>query len=139
MQPAQQAIEHGTAALVSGATAASALVLTQEWALALFGQPLVVVLAGFAGTFYGLSYRDPMKPGALWMNIVITTFMATAGASLLATYYTIAPAGLAGLAAVSGFVLQVLQPWLKKNLPGVLDGVRDKYLPRRRDDDGGQS
>lgn len=125
--------------MVSGATAASALVLTQEWALALFGQPLVVVLAGFAGVFYGLSFRDPMKPGALWMSIIITTFMATAGASLLSVYYTIAPAGLAGLAAVTGFGLQVFQPWLKKNLPGVLDGVRDKYLPRRRDDDGGQS
>ena len=116
---------------------------TQEGALALFGQPRVVVLAGFAGTFYGLSYRDPMRPGMLWLNIIVTTFMATAGASLLAVYYTIAPAGLAGLAAATGFGLQWLQPLLKKNqtkiFDGLIDGVLDRFRGRRPPGDGGQS
>ena len=138
MQQIQHAVDSGTGAAVGGASAAAALVTAQNWALVLFGVPLFVVLAGFAGVFYGLTFREPMRPVMLWGTVILTTFLATAAGGWAAAYWDLAPTALAGLSAMAGFVLVYGQPWLKKNLPGVLDGLRDKFLPRPPKD-GGQS
>lgn len=64
MQQAQQTIDQATGAAVSSISAAGALVTAQNWALALFGVPLFVVLAGFAGVFYGITFREAV---AAWV------------------------------------------------------------------------
>lgn len=141
MQQTQHAIEQGTGAAVSSLSAAGALVMAQDWALALFGVPLFVVLAGFAGVFYGLTLREPMTPARLWTTIVLTTFLATAGGGWAAAYWSLPPTALAGLSAIAGFLLVVGQPWLKKNLPDFLNAARDRVLAllgRQPPKDGGQ-
>lgn len=141
MQQAQQTIDHATGAAVSAVSATGALLAAQDWALALFGVPLFVVLAGFAGVFYGITFREPLRPSVLWANIILTTFLATAGGGVLAAYWNMPAAALAGATAISGFALQVFQPWLKANLPAFLNAARDWVLTKlgkRPPTDGGQ-
>lgn len=135
----QQAIDHGTGAAVSLVSAVSAASLLQEWAVALFGVPLFVVLAGFAGVFYGLTHRDPMTPGRLWSTILISTLLTVALTPLLAIQFAVPPAGLAGIAGAVGFVLVYAPPLIKKHQDRIVDGVLDKFLGRRPPNDGGQS
>ena len=139
MQQIQHAVDGATGAMVSAAATAGALATAQNIALALFGVPLFVVLAGFAGVFYGLTFRDPMKPAELWVNIILTTFLATASGGVLAAYWNMPAAALAGASAISGFGLQWLQPLLKKNQARIADSFMDRWFPRRPPNDGGQS
>lgn len=137
-QQIQHAVDQGTGAAVSAASAVGALVTAQNWALALFGVPLFVVLAGFAGVFYGLTFREPMRPVMLWANIILTTFLATSGGALLTAYWTLPPAALAGACAIAGFALQWIQPILKKHQERIVSGFLDKWFPPRPPSNGGQ-
>lgn len=125
------AIDGGTAAVVSGSAAATStlLSLAQELSTALFGVTLAVVLAGFAGAFYGLTYREPMSPARLLANLAACTILSSTGAPALGQYLGISAIGTGGMAGLIGFALVAGQPWLKSNLGWVLDRFGRKSPP----------
>jgi len=124
-------IDGGTAAVVSGSAAAAstALSLAQQVSSALFGVTLAVVLAGFAGAFYGLMYREPMPAARLWSNLVACTILASTSAPALGQYLGISAIGTGGMSGLIGFLLVAGQPWLKNNLSRLFD-IFSRFLDR---------
>lgn len=117
------------------AAAASALDIAQQWAMALLGVSLGVPLAGFAGTLYGLSFRAPLSPLALWVNLVGGTLLASFTAPLAGSAFGLPVAVMAGVAGVIGWGLQFAQPWLLQRRESLLDRTAGKVLGNN---DGGK-
>lgn len=118
---------------------ASLLSCVQEWALALLGVPIGVPLGCLAGVLYGLSFREPMRPAALTVNVLGCTVFGSVVAPLGSyVFMPSAPvAVLAGLATIIGFLTQYVQPWLKSRRDAVLDRTADKLFglkPRGKND-----
>jgi len=89
---------------------------------------------------YGLSFREPMRPGKLWVNLIASTVLASVLAplaTLLATRWlgpaTAASAVTVGLAGAIGFCTQYLHRWLRTRRDRLLDGAVDRVLVRAED------
>ncbi len=146
--PVPNAVADPAAAKVPavGSAVASVLSIAQEWAMGLLGVPIGVPLAAFAGVLYGLSFRDPMRPLALWGNVVIATVISSVAApltTLVVLHYVGAPATgasgvMAGVAAVLGFGTQYLRPWLRARRDRMLNRAVDRVLgaPAHHGEDG---
>lgn len=93
----------------------------QEWVTYFLGVSIGVPVAAFAGTFYGLSFRSPMKPWVLWVNLVAGSVLASVLAPLAGHMLSIPAPAQAGAAAVLGFLLQYAQPWLLDRRSRILD------------------
>lgn len=110
------------------AAAASALDIAQQWAMALLGVSLGVPLAGFAGTLYGLSFRAPLTPLALWVNLIGGTLLSSVTAPLAGSAFGLPVAVMAGVAGVIGWGLQFAQPWLLARRESLLDRAAGRVV-----------
>lgn len=104
------------------------LAALQEWTTHLLGVSIGVPVAAFAGTFYGLSFRAPMKPWVLWLNLGAGSVLASVLAPLTGHVFALPVPAQAGAAAVLGFLLQYAQPWLLDRRQRILDGAADRAL-----------
>lgn len=114
-----------------GAAAAGFFATLQEWVTHLLGVSIGVPVAAFAGTFYGLSFRAPMKPWVLWVNLVAGSVLASVLAPLTGHLFSLPLPAQAGAAAVLGFLLQYAQPWLLDRRTRLLDSAADRALGQK--------
>lgn len=110
------------------AAVAGAIEMLQQYTLGLFGVSIAVPLFAFAGTLYGMSYRAPLRPVSLWINLIAGTFVATGTAPLVGNLIGQPPAVAAGIATVIGFALQYMQPWLLSRRTPLLDKAAGRVL-----------
>jgi len=116
--------------------AASVLSVVQDWALGLLGVPIGVPLAAFSGVLYGLSYRDPMRSGRLWVNVgastIFSSVLSPLGAFMVLRWFALPEiwqsAVMVGLAAVSGFATQYGHRWARTRRDRLLDRAADRIL-----------
>lgn len=129
-----QSVDETTGAAIAATSVMGSFAAAQDISNAIFGVPLFVIMAGFAGVVYGLTYRDAMKPKRLWGEIIFCTIIATAATPLIASWYTVPAVGMAGISAIVGFVLQWGQPILSKNQQRIVDMALEKLFGKRPTD-----
>ena len=129
------AVTQSTAVVVggTGATGSAVLSLLQEWVGFLFGVPVNVVLAAFAGTFFGMGWREPMSVSHLIVTIVFGTMLAAILTPLVLNRFGMPPITQAATGALLGWLIQAATPWAKSNLPGILSRITDRVLGKGGD------
>lgn len=98
------------AKLSLGAASSAAASAASSWAMLVFGVPLAVVFAAFAGAMVSLSF---MSIPSLRRALVVLASGTLAGAytsALVAEWLNFTPAAMGGLAFVVGGTLQWLAP-----------------------------
>lgn len=99
-------------ALAVGAASGAAAGLASSWSMVIFGVPLAVVFAAFAGAMVSLGFL----PGAtLGRTLIIVLSGTTAGAylsALVSEWWGFSPAAMGGAAFVVGGALQWAVPAL---------------------------
>lgn len=108
------------AAGVSAASAAGALA-SQNISVELFGVPVSVLLAGFAGASAALSFMPAMKVSRMASVVMVGTGFSTYGTPLVANAVNVADKLHLGIAFFLGLTAQVAITWLLTRLPEVLD------------------
>ncbi len=129
-----QSVDQATGAAIAGTSVIGSFAMAQDLSNAVFGVPLFVIMAGFAGVAYGLTYRDAMSPKRLWAEIVLCTIIATAATPFIALQYEVPKAGLAGISAIVGFALQWSQPIISKNQQRFVDMFLERVFGKRPTD-----
>lgn len=112
--------------VASTAAVSAGLALLQQIVLALLGVSLTVPVAAFAGVMYGLTYRDPMTPTALWLNIVGATLLSSVCAPLLGHLVSAPELLVAGIAGCTGFLSQYGYTWARDRRTKILDTAAEK-------------
>ena len=98
-------------------TSGIAAFATENWSLAIFGVPISVLLAGFAGALISLSFLPPDQKRKWWLTVIVSTIVAGYIQPLVAYYFNV-PVNLAlGLAFVLGLTVQVVIPLVLQHLP----------------------
>lgn len=127
-----------TNVIAAGSALASVLSIAQGWAVGLLGVPLGVPLAAIAGVLYGVTFRDPMTARELWGNIIGCTVLGSVCAPLAGYYLGTPVAGVAGLAAVIGFLTQYSHSWLQARRDRLFDAAADRVLGPSDHGEGGK-
>lgn len=105
------------ASVATGTTSGLAAFATENWSLAIFGVPISVLLAGFAGAMVSLSFLPPEQKHKWWVIVTVSTIIAGYSQPLAAYYFNV-PTHLAlGLAFFLGLTVQVVIPLVLKHLP----------------------
>jgi hypothetical protein len=112
---------------VAAAVSGGASLVTASWSVDLFGVPVSVVLAGFAGALIALSFLPPyqtLKAAAL--AVAAGTVIAAFSEPLIA-HYTDAPAKLSqAIAFVTGLVALSVIPLALKAVPALFEALADR-------------
>lgn len=98
--------------LAAGAASGAAAGIASSWSMMIFGVPLAVVFAAFAGAMVSLSR---LPPASLGRTVVIVLSGTAAGAylsALVSEWWGFSPAAMGGAAFAVGFALQWAAPAL---------------------------
>lgn len=118
--PAALKMAAAATSVVSGASAAVA----QDWTMAVFGVPVFVLLASFAGSVAALSFLQPMGVARMASSVCCGTAIA-AYIEPIAAHYLGLQAHL-GVAFAIGLVAMAAVPLLITWVPKLLDAVADR-------------
>jgi len=112
---------HACAFLVS-ASAGAASIITTDWSVAVFGVPLSVLLAGFAGSVSALSFLPPMPSRTrMFVAVGIGTLTAGYGVRIAAKALAWGDDYLAPGAFFVGLLAHLALTWVFARLPSIAD------------------
>lgn len=117
----------------SGGT--SVVAIAQEWSAMIFGVPLSVPLAGFAGTLFARSFIAPASVN-VWRGVLEVfsyTVAATYTVPLGLLYFSAPISAAASTCFFAALLLQWGLPWLSVNREKILDDAFRRFFGRPGD------
>lgn len=114
-------IQIDAAAASLSAVSAAGAVASQNISVELFGVPVSVLLAGFAGAAAALSFMPAMNIARMASVVMVGTGFSTYGTPLVANAVNVAEKLHLGIAFFLGLTAQVAITWLLTRLPTMLD------------------
>lgn len=120
------------ATLATGTTGGLASIVTADWALAIFGVPVSVLLAAFAGAMISLSFLSAPESLRRTLTLVsCNTLIGTYGAPLAAKSLEWNEPRLSiGLAFGIALVIQMIIPLVLQAAPKIIEALIDRIRGR---------